>query len=363
MPDAGLSTTSCGNSRMHPALYDIACTLPFGICLTWFIEMVLRFRYHDPAKKILTVFAGLCTVLYLCHALNFLDSSNRVVDTVWMLCSLASHPMFWLYIKSLTTPSEKLGMKDCWVLIPALAISMMSMVTDVNILEKIVAIITIILVCIFGYRRLMRHDREVSNFYSDTSGKSTKPIMELMMLLIAASIGAAALNIIGRSAFSGSLIVAVPSIVFSTLLFCIFHKGSELTYTANEIEENLPEKEEPQPITQSQEENMMSRIDALMKERNLFTMKNLRITDVSAALATNRTYVSESINECTGKSFSTYINELRIEYAKNLLKSGSETMTMSEIAERSGFANDASFYRNFRKITSMTPSEWLEGQS
>lgn len=33
---------------------------------------------------------------------------------------------------------------------------------------------------------------------------------------------------------------------------------------------------------------------------------------------------------------------------------------LTEVAEESGFANEGSFFRSFKKLTGLTPSEWKE---
>lgn len=50
---------------------------------------------------------------------------------------------------------------------------------------------------------------------------------------------------------------------------------------------------------------------------------------------TNRTYISQFFNRDNGTSFFDYVNGLRVEYAKSLLLTSSDSIAM--VAERSGF--------------------------
>ena len=43
-----------------------------------------------------------------------------------------------------------------------------------------------------------------------------------------------------------------------------------------------------------------------------------------------------------------------------MLASSAGSLTMNEIAEKSGFANRISFYRQFKEITGFTPTAYLE---
>ncbi len=61
-------------------------------------------------------------------------------------------------------------------------------------------------------------------------------------------------------------------------------------------------------------------------------------------------------------SFFEYINSLRVEEAKLLLKQTSKKqLTVIEIAYMVGFNNKVSFNSTFKKITGQTPSEFRNG--
>ena len=105
--------------------------------------------------------------------------------------------------------------------------------------------------------------------------------------------------------------------------------------------------------------DMMSRITALMEEEQLYRKKDLRLVDVASRLGTNTTYISACINGQTGQSFNAFVTAYRIQHAKELLKSHPE-LFMAQISDESGFTSERSFFRNFKAITGVTPSEWKE---
>ena len=98
-----------------------------------------------------------------------------------------------------------------------------------------------------------------------------------------------------------------------------------------------------------------------MEEEQLFKQKDLRITDIALETSSNRTYVSNCINKEMNLTFSDYINAYRIKYAQSLMTLP-ENFSQLQISELSGFSNEVSFYRNFKKITGITPNEWLKLQ-
>ena len=329
--------------------YYIFSSLPFAVCLTWTVILLLGFKNNDPGKRQLNLFAAVCTVLYFCHAVFFMDGGNKLVDALWISCSLSVYPLFWLYIRSITE-SSSIKLKAYWLVLPGLSLGIISVFADIEALVKVV----------FFFRRLKLYNRGIDNFYSDTHGKSVRPMMELMVLLVLTSFCSGLLNALGREFFAHSLMVIVPSVCFSSLLFMIFYNGSRLQYTAVEISDAGSTETDAQ---ESSEDQLMHMISQEMEQKRMFVLKSLKITDLSASLCTNKTYVSNSINNCTGKSFTEYVNGLRIEYAKSLLLDKSKGLTMSEISEEAGFTHETSFYRNFKSFTGKTPKEWIKENS
>lgn len=80
----------------------------------------------------------------------------------------------------------------------------------------------------------------------------------------------------------------------------------------------------------------------------------LSIRDVAGRMATNETYVSRALNHGIGKSFNRFINEMRVDYAKSLIKANTDNFL--NIAMDSGFNSKATFNRVFRDISGETPS-------
>jgi AraC-like DNA-binding protein len=60
------------------------------------------------------------------------------------------------------------------------------------------------------------------------------------------------------------------------------------------------------------------------------------------------------------KNYYDFINEYRIKEFKHLV-SGSESSkyTLSALAEQCGFSSRASFFRSFKKLTGITPNEYI----
>lgn len=103
--------------------------------------------------------------------------------------------------------------------------------------------------------------------------------------------------------------------------------------------------------------DLMTQISSLIEDEKLFLRKDLRITDVAAELATNKTYVSALLNNFSGENFTSLITRYRVEYAQRLMREHPD-MLMDDVADKSGFSSRTTFFRSFKALTGMTPKEW-----
>ncbi len=82
----------------------------------------------------------------------------------------------------------------------------------------------------------------------------------------------------------------------------------------------------------------------------------LSVRDVAGRMGTNETYVSRTLNQGLGQSFNRFINDMRVQFAKDLIKS--KDTNLLNIAMDSGFNSKATFNRVFRDIAGETPSSF-----
>ena len=84
--------------------------------------------------------------------------------------------------------------------------------------------------------------------------------------------------------------------------------------------------------------------------------KDLNLKEISDSLNINSIYLGQLFQKEIGILFSDYINNFRINKAKDLLVNTS--LKVSEIGELVGYSNKNYFYRKFKSIVGITPSEW-----
>ncbi|MEW7293160.1 helix-turn-helix domain-containing protein [Aquimarina sp. 2304DJ70-9] len=98
------------------------------------------------------------------------------------------------------------------------------------------------------------------------------------------------------------------------------------------------------------------------ENNNEFLEANLTVSSLSKRFKTNSKYLSKVINMHKDKSFSNYVNELRIDYVVEELKSNSKfrRYTIKAIANEIGFNTTEAFSKSFYKTTGIYPSFFLK---
>lgn len=87
--------------------------------------------------------------------------------------------------------------------------------------------------------------------------------------------------------------------------------------------------------------------------------QNLRIDDLAAMINTNKTYLSQLINEEFNESFYYFVNRYRVDEAKEMLISGDfNHLSIQGIAENAGFKSISSFNTSFKKYVGATPTQY-----
>ncbi len=98
-----------------------------------------------------------------------------------------------------------------------------------------------------------------------------------------------------------------------------------------------------------------------IQEFALDNHKQMSIEELAQYLYTSRSQLHKKVKSLTGMSITNYMNHIRIEKAKDLLKT--TQLTISEIAYDVGFVSSNYFARSFKKITHTSPASYRQGHS
>lgn len=153
-----------------------------------------------------------------------------------------------------------------------------------------------------------------------------------------------------------------PIISITILLFIvlwIIQKADILKLKGDITAESESQKYQNSTLTENELTKIAQSIELLMIDQQLFLKKQLSISDIGKELDLLPKTVSEVINRTFDKTFSEYINLYRVDYSKKLLRENVGVLTIEGIGLESGFSSRATFYSNFKKVTGMTPQEYI----
>lgn len=86
--------------------------------------------------------------------------------------------------------------------------------------------------------------------------------------------------------------------------------------------------------------------------------ENLTVSEISRHIGVSLSYLSRVFKASTGNTIINYINEKKIEKAKDYL--ANTDMKIYEIADKLGFENTTYFSYFFKKYTGMSPKDYKE---
>lgn len=167
------------------------------------------------------------------------------------------------------------------------------------------------------------------------------------LIWLAYSIAAYTSYIVGALSFTFILYLIALLLVF---------KNSQSSTFFQEKEKYKNKKLDPITI-----EGIKQKI-LLIAEKELFLNPNLTLDETAKELKISKHLLSQYLNEKIGKSFTNFINEYRIEKAKELLAS-KNNYTIEGLGYDSGFNSKSTFFTTFKKITGKTPSDYQKSLS
>lgn len=141
----------------------------------------------------------------------------------------------------------------------------------------------------------------------------------------------------------GSLSFSFVFILTLILLFFQFNLAP-IKYGDNKIED-------------TEADTSLAKLEAVMNEQELFKNPNITMPKVAKRIGMSSPKFSQLLNDKLNKSFSVYINELRIAHAKQLLIEQPK-QKLDIIAEQCGFNSPSTFYSVFKKHSGLTPAKY-----
>ena len=339
------------------------------ICLFWAVFFIVRFhRGSDEPRLMGTIllFYIASTILYTDHWLYFSDHPSFLGEWSYMIVNLCVYPIYFAYLRALTR--TKIDFEVTLLLLPAAIIALFFplntrfgwIASDIVLLcTRACFAFQVIWVWVRGFRLLQSTQQRLDNTYTDYRSHLLNPTRLLLILIGITAVVSTLLNILGRECFDGSLLVGIPAILMSVLLFSLGYIAAHTILP----QETVTQEEDPlvDHATTAETDELFVKITTALREQKLFTNPHLTIQDLATAVGSNRTYVSACINRRSNFSFSQLVAQYRVEYAKTTLldpQYTSDHEALTNAIALSGFASDQAFFRVFKDHTGLTPLQF-----
>jgi AraC-like DNA-binding protein len=156
----------------------------------------------------------------------------------------------------------------------------------------------------------------------------------------------------------GGLLLFISLTIYTFKLYQLIEKRFK------ELQEIKSSREQRDPLSRQKrlmginQQKIIADIENLMNNEKLFCDEDLSLNRLSDILEIRSDQLSQIINDYFHNTFTRFINGYRIEYAKELLREGNAKII--QIAFQVGFQSKSTFNSEFKRVTKMTPKEYLQ---
>lgn len=293
---------------------------------------------------------------------NILGSQERPVTDMLQTTAV---PLALFLLYRLTHPyNMRFVAAACNVAPYVLAISSYIVQPDRNVYEAIlwVALAHSIFIILYGAYAVKRFNSIIIQSFSSDDRLSLRWMWYILALFLALAatwfVATKTQSPLGAAAYN-----TICSSIFASLCYFIYRQEDMLEILdASDKEKVKADVTDTPPLTLKAMDNagpdyhFAQHLEKVFVEDEIFLNPTLNINDLAQALHTNRTYISNYLNQQLDTSFYEYVNGWRVDKAKQLLTN--TELTLEEITMQLGFNSLSSFRRYFVSATGLTPSAY-----
>lgn len=130
--------------------------------------------------------------------------------------------------------------------------------------------------------------------------------------------------------------------------------------TANDV--STPSPARKTQLSTNEHKEILQKLEKHLQHTRIFTDAELSMDKLASSVGISKYHLSEALNSYACKSFYQFINEMRIERAMQqmqFMSSKALPVNVLTLAFDCGFKAKSSFNQYFKKITGLTPTEYL----
>jgi AraC-like DNA-binding protein len=266
--------------------------------------------------------------------------------SVGVVSMSAIGPLLFMFSKSLFDGTYRPGWKDWIQLVPTAVLFVVSLFVEWDTLHITYRIFTASLIVYIGVTLVFLWSNRETFRADDMKWK--------WIFYIIAGIGLLWITFVCQLLFYQPLVYQL--IVISAAL--VFYTLSWYAIPRSRLFIAEPQRK----LSDSQlYEELGIRIRELMGKEEFYVNTDLTVSKLASRLKVPAYMASRAINQYFNKSFSELVMEYRIRKAEQLLAADSQkSLTIEAVAFESGFNTLSAFYKAFKKINNVTPSQYRE---
>ncbi len=112
-------------------------------------------------------------------------------------------------------------------------------------------------------------------------------------------------------------------------------------------------------LEEDEVDGILSAFKGVLQDKKLYLRHDLTESELASELSVQPYILSKIINDKMEMNFNRYINHLRVEEAKRIMKEPTNhDLTIYAIARECGFNSESVFYANFKTQNGMTPTQY-----
>lgn len=151
----------------------------------------------------------------------------------------------------------------------------------------------------------------------------------------------------------------VIALVGSTMIFAIGWMGFNRPALFRQREQKAIEKYKQSSLSPNLAQQLEQRLYTFFETEKPYLDEQFNLNILASKTAIPKHHLSELFNAYMKISFNDFVNQHRVKHAQNLLANGAaQQLTLQAIGFDSGFNSRSTFYKAFKKMTGMTPSQY-----
>ncbi len=220
-----------------------------------------------------------------------------------------------------------------------------------------------------SYYVIQLHKKRLGLFSSSTKEKDLKWIEYIIISLIALLVFFSVYNILFVTTYLNIFANFFSLIIVLFIAFNGVRQKEIFILDATQRNEIIKSTESTtsnkrNPLSDEDLNKLKAIMTTVMASKEPFLKPDLSLLQLSDILCISPHQLSYLINEGFGENFFSFINKYRVEKVISTLnKQNLKKYSILGIAYQSGFNSKTTFYKTFKKITSLTPSEYIKRSS